>query len=85
MKEFEKDACQVAADFGIGEGLPFDKARADRAEQEPKRQYLTRSLARDRDHGDAAGAQPRQRHLHRDRGRHRRSTIVGNKVSSEAP
>src|SRR5918912_358735 len=31
-------------DFGIGEGLPFDKALADRAEQELKRQYLTRSL-----------------------------------------
>lgn len=31
-------------DVGIGEGLPFDRALADRAEQELKRQYLTRSL-----------------------------------------
>ena len=29
---------------GIGEGLPFDKALIDRAEQEIKRQYLSRSL-----------------------------------------
>ena len=45
MKEFEKDALTKSLkDFGIGEGLPFDKALADRAEQELKRQYLTRSL-----------------------------------------
>ena len=45
MKEFEKDALiKSLKDFGIGEGLPFDKALADRAEQELKRQYLTRSL-----------------------------------------
>ena len=45
MKEFEKDALiKSLKDFGIGEGLPFDKALADRAEQEIKRQYLTRSL-----------------------------------------
>ena len=45
MKEFEKDALTKSLkDFGIGEGLPFDKALADRAEQEIKRQYLTRSL-----------------------------------------
>ena len=31
-------------DSGIGEGLPFDKALVDRAEQEIKRQYLSRSL-----------------------------------------
>src|SRR6478735_1647602 len=42
MKEFEKDALTKSLkDFGIGEGLPFDKALADRAEQELKRQYLT--------------------------------------------
>jgi outer membrane protein insertion porin family len=29
---------------GVGEGQPFDRALADRAEQELKRQYLTRSL-----------------------------------------
>ena len=45
LKEFEKDTLTKSLkDFGIGEGLPFDKALADRAEQELKRQYLTRSL-----------------------------------------
>ncbi|MEO8081613.1 MAG: outer membrane protein assembly factor BamA, partial [Caldimonas sp.] len=45
MKEFEKDVLiKSLRDFGIGEGLPFDKALTDRAEQELKRQYLTRSL-----------------------------------------
>ena len=45
MKEFEKDALiKSLKEFGIGEGLPFDKSLADRAEQELKRQYLTRSL-----------------------------------------
>jgi outer membrane protein insertion porin family len=45
MKEFEKDnLIKSLKDFGIGEGLPFDKALADRAEQELKRQYLTKSL-----------------------------------------
>lgn len=44
-KEFEKDALVKALkDFGVGEGQPFDNALADRAEQELKRQYLTRSL-----------------------------------------
>ncbi|MEO8835555.1 MAG: outer membrane protein assembly factor BamA [Caldimonas sp.] len=45
MHEFEKDALvKSLKEFGIGDGLPFDKALADRAEQELKRQYLTRSL-----------------------------------------
>ncbi len=45
MKEFEKDTVlKSLREVGIGEGLPFDKALADRAEQELKRQYLTRSL-----------------------------------------
>jgi len=44
-KEFEKDALiKALKDFGVGEGQPFDNALADRAEQELKRQYLTRSL-----------------------------------------
>ena len=44
-KEFDKDVLVKALrDVGIGEGLPFDRAQADRAEQELKRQYLTRSL-----------------------------------------
>jgi outer membrane protein insertion porin family len=45
MKEFDKDQLTKALrDFGISDGQPFDKALADRAEQELKRQYLTRSL-----------------------------------------
>ena len=45
LKEFDKDTLvKSLKDLGIGEGLPFDKALADRAEQELKRQYLTRSL-----------------------------------------
>lgn len=45
LKEFDKDVLiKSLKDFGIGEGLPFDKALADRAEQELKRQYLTKSL-----------------------------------------
>ena len=74
-KEFDKDALTKSLkDFGIGEGLPFDKALADRAEQELKRQYLTRSL-----YGAEVvttvtphRAQPRQRHVHGHRGRRRR-------------
>jgi outer membrane protein insertion porin family len=45
MKEFDKDTLlKSLKDAGIGEGLPFDKALVDRAEQEIKRQYLSRSL-----------------------------------------
>jgi outer membrane protein insertion porin family len=45
LKEFEKDVLVSSLkDAGIGEGLPFDKALVDRAEQEIKRQYLARSL-----------------------------------------
>jgi len=45
LKEFDKDALSKSLkDVGIGEGLPFDRSLADRAEQELKRQYLTRSL-----------------------------------------
>lgn len=45
LKEFESDQLlKSLRDAGIGEGLPFDKALVDRAEQEIKRQYLTRSL-----------------------------------------
>ena len=45
LKEFEKDVLQKSLrEVGIGDGLPFDRALADRAEQELKRQYLTRSL-----------------------------------------
>jgi len=45
LKEFDTDTLTKALkDSGIGEGLPFDRAVIDRAEQEIKRQYLTRSL-----------------------------------------
>ncbi len=45
LKEFDNEALTKSLkDVGIGEGKPFDKALADRAEQELKRQYLTRSL-----------------------------------------
>ncbi|QPF74889.1 outer membrane protein assembly factor BamA [Roseateles sp. DAIF2] len=45
LKEFDTEALTKSLkDVGIGEGKPFDKALADRAEQELKRQYLTRSL-----------------------------------------
>jgi outer membrane protein insertion porin family len=45
IKEFDKDALVKALkESGIGEGLPFDKAVVDRAEQEIKRQYLSKSL-----------------------------------------
>ena len=45
LKEFDKDVlAKSLKDFGIGEGQPFDTSLADRAEQELKRQYLTRSL-----------------------------------------
>jgi len=45
LKEFDKDTLAKALkDNGIAEGQPYDKAIIDRAEQEIKRQYLSRSL-----------------------------------------
>ena len=44
-KEFDKEVLKKALrDVGLSEGRPFDKALADRAEQELKRQYVSRSL-----------------------------------------
>ncbi len=44
-KEFDKDILKKAmTDVGLAEGRPFDKALADRAEQELLRQYINRSL-----------------------------------------
>jgi len=44
-REFDKETLQKAMrDVGLAEGRPFDKALADRAEQELKRQYINRSL-----------------------------------------
>jgi outer membrane protein insertion porin family len=45
LREFDKDPLlKSLKDNGIGEGLPYDRALIDRAEQEIKRQYLSRSL-----------------------------------------
>ncbi|MDB5730468.1 MAG: outer membrane protein assembly complex, Omp85 family [Variovorax sp.] len=44
-KEFDKDTLKKALrDVGLAEGRPFDRALADRAEQELKRQYISHSL-----------------------------------------
>jgi outer membrane protein insertion porin family len=44
IKEFSEDMLRnVLRDIGLTEGRPFDKALADRAEQELKRQYINRS------------------------------------------
>ena len=44
-KEFDKDVLvKSLREVGLAEGRPFDKALADRAEQELKRQYINRSL-----------------------------------------
>ena len=44
-KEFDKDALiKSLREVGLAEGRPFDKALADRAEQELKRQYINKSL-----------------------------------------
>ncbi|MGJ7529607.1 outer membrane protein assembly factor BamA [Variovorax sp. GB1P17] len=44
-KEFDKAALQKALrEVGLAEGQPYDKALTDRAEQELKQQYISRSL-----------------------------------------
>jgi outer membrane protein insertion porin family len=44
-KEFDTEVLKKALrDIGLAEGRPFDKALADRAEQELKRQYINRSM-----------------------------------------
>ena len=44
-KEFDKDVLKKALrEIGLADGRPFDRALADRAEQELKRQYVNRSL-----------------------------------------
>ena len=44
-KEFDKDVLVKALkDIGLSDGRPFDKAVADKAEQELKRQYINRSM-----------------------------------------
>lgn len=45
LKEFDKEVIiRALKDVGLSEGRPFDKALADKAEQELKRQYISRSL-----------------------------------------
>ncbi len=45
LKEFDKDVLVKALrEVGLAEGRPYDKALADKAEQELKRQYIGRSL-----------------------------------------
>jgi outer membrane protein insertion porin family len=45
LKEFDKEMLvKSLKDVGLSEGRPFDKALADKAEQELKRQYISRSL-----------------------------------------
>lgn len=45
VKEFDKETLKKAIrEVGLAEGRPFDKALADRAEQELKRQYINRGL-----------------------------------------
>ena len=44
-KEFDKDALTKALkDIGLTDGRPYDKALVDRAEQELKRQYITKGM-----------------------------------------
>ncbi|MGM9426526.1 outer membrane protein assembly factor BamA [Hydrogenophaga sp. MI9] len=45
IKEFDADILKKALrEVGLAEGRPFDKALADRAEQELKRQYINKSM-----------------------------------------
>lgn len=44
-KEFDKDVLKKALrEIGLNDGQPFDKALADKAEQELKRQYINKSM-----------------------------------------
>ena len=44
-KEFDKEVLiKALKDIGLADGRPFDKALADKAEQELKRQYINRSM-----------------------------------------
>jgi len=45
LKEFDKDVLlKSLKEVGLAEGRPYDRALADKAEQELKRQYISRSL-----------------------------------------
>ena len=94
-KEFDTDTLKKALkDIGLAEARIFDRSALERAEQEMKRQYITRGHygAKVHDHGHAAGAQPRRDQLH-DRGRrggqdrphqHRRRAGVHREASCSA-
>ena len=76
-------------DVGLAEGRPFDKALADRAEQELKRQYINKQPVwrRGGDHRHADRAQPCEPDLHGHRGRAAKIKdirIVGNQAFSES-
>ena len=44
-REFDKEALRKSMrDVGLTDGRPYDKALADRAEQELKRQYINKSF-----------------------------------------
>ena len=90
-KEFDTDTLQKALkEIGIAEARIFDRSALDRAEQEMKRQYITRGkyAATVHDHRDAAGAQPRGGQLHhrrrRDAPRSRASTSSATRRSPSA-
>ena len=63
-KEFDNDTLKKALkEIGLAEARIFDRSALDRAEQEIKRQYISRGryAAKVHDDGHAAGAQPRRR------------------------
>ena len=73
-KEFDTETIKKALkDVGIAEARIFDRSALERAEQELKRQYITRGkyAAQRADHRHAAGAQPRGDQLHDRRRRNR--------------
>ena len=85
-KEFDTDTLKKALkEIGVADARIFDRSALDRAEQEIKRQYLSRGryAAKVHDDGHAAGAQSR-RDQHRDRGRRRRRRSRGSTSSARA-
>lgn len=74
IKEFDKEQLRKGLrDVGLAESRIFDRALVERAEQELKRQYLSRGHYAVPTHDDrhAPGAQPRRYQLQRKRGRDR--------------
>jgi hypothetical protein len=78
IKEFDADTMKrILRDAGLSEGRTFDRAILDGAEQELKRQYLSRGplCRRSADHGHAARAQPRRHQHFGQRGRRREDPL----------